>query len=275
MTTTQTAEVPQKKRLSPRRRAQRSQRIQYALLLAVVVLAVLTVDGTAVQRTFFRPDLIVASISPQLLMAFLHTLAYTAGAFVFGLVLGTILALMKMSQVAPYRWLANIYIEFFRGVPAIIVLLAFSLLGVALPGFRFPLDPFGTVWTALGMVSAAYMAETIRAGIQAVPKGQMEAARSLGMPTGMAMQRIVLPQAFRIVIPPLTNELVLLTKDSSLVYVLGLLQANFELTKYGRDLANTEANITPLVVAGLLYLVITLPLSYLVRRLEAKAAKAR
>ena len=75
---------------------------------------------------------------------------------------------------------------------------------------------------ALGLVGAAYMAETIRAGIQAVPKGQMEAARSLGMPQGRAMISIVIPQAFRIILPPLTNELILLTKDSSLVYVLGL-----------------------------------------------------
>ena len=118
------------------------------------------------------------------------------------------------------------------------------------------------------------MSETIRAGIQAVPKGQIEAARSLGMSPGMAMQRIVLPQAFRIITPPLTNELVLLTKDSSLVYVLGLTTAGYELTKFGRDLANTYANITPLVVAGFCYLIITLPLTYLVRRMEAKQRKA-
>lgn len=275
MTATVSAEPQVRRPLSPRKRAQRFRIVQYAVLLLLIGLAVVTVDGRAVQNAFFRPDLIAEILGPGLFHAFWHTLAYTAGAFVFGLVAGTILALMKMSQVAPYRWLANIYIEFFRGVPAIIVLLAFSLLGIAFPGFRFPLDPFGTVWTALGMVSAAYMSETIRAGIQAVPKGQLEAARSLGMPPGMAMQRVILPQAFRIVIPPLTNELVLLTKDSSLVYVLGLIKADFELTKYGRDLANTYANMTPLVIAGLLYLVITLPLSYLVRRLEAKAAKAR
>jgi len=275
MTATTAAESPPRKKLSPRKRAQRLRIVQYVILALLVVVAVFAVDGRAVQQAFFRPDLIAATFGPELLNAFWHTIAYTAGAFVFGLVLGTILALMKMSQVAPYRWIANIYTEFFRGIPAIIVLLAFSLLGIAFPGFKFPLDPYGTVWTALGMVSAAYMSETIRAGIQAVPKGQMEAARSLGMPTGMAMQRIILPQAFRIVIPPLTNELVLLTKDSSLVYVLGLLQTDFELTKYGRDLANTYANMTPLVIAGLLYLVITLPLSYLVRRLEAKAQKAR
>lgn len=153
--------------------------------------------------------------------------------------------------------------------------LAFNLLPIAFPGLKFPLDPYGAVWIALGMVSAAYMAETIRAGIQAVPKGQIEAARSLGMPSGMASRRIVLPQAFRIITPPLTNELILLTKDSSLVYVMGLTTGTYELTKFGRDLANSEGNLTPLMVAGLCYLLITLPLTLLVRRMEARTKKAR
>ncbi|MBK8462715.1 MAG: amino acid ABC transporter permease [Nigerium sp.] len=273
MTTTQAA-VPRKK-LSPRKRAQRVRWAQYAVLVALLVGAVLTIDGAQVQRVFFRLDLVQITLTSGLPRAFLNTIIYTAGAFVFGLALGTVLALMRLSQVAPYRWLASIYIEFFRGVPALIVLLAFGLMSVAFPGLRFPLDPYGTVWTALGIVSAAYMAETIRAGILAVPKGQVEAARSLGMPSGTAMRRIVLPQAFRIITPPLTNELILLTKDSSLVYVLGLTASAFELTKFGRDISNSNGNLTPLVVAGFCYLLITLPLTFLVRRMEAKSAKAR
>lgn len=272
--TTITATTPVKKKLSPRKRAQRIRIVQYIVLVAILVLAIVTVDGQAIQQVFFRPDLVAQTISPALGRAFLNTLIYTAGAFVFGLVLGTILALMRLSQVGPYRWLATIYVEFFRGLPAIIVFLAFSLMGTALNGFQFPLDPYGTVWTALGMVSAAYISETIRAGIQAVPKGQIEAARSLGMPPGMSMRRIVLPQAFRIITPPLTNELVLMTKDSSLVYVIGLTTSAYELTKFGRDMANSNANITPLVVAGFCYLIITLPLSYVVRRMEARQRKA-
>ncbi len=273
-TTTQPGTVPRKK-LSPRKRAQRIRWIQYAILAAVVVLLILNVDGRQVQSVFFRADLVQTTLTSGLPNALLNTIFYTFGAFVFGLTLGTILALMRLSQVAPYRWIASIYIEFFRGVPALIVLLAFGLLSVAFPGLRFPLDPYGTVWTALGMVSAAYMAETIRAGILAVPKGQVEAARALGMPSGMAMRRIVLPQAFRIITPPLTNELILLTKDSSLVYVLGLTASAFELTKFGRDISNSNGNLTPLVIAGLCYLLITLPLTFLVRRMEAKAKKAR
>lgn len=267
-------QVPRKK-LSPRKRAQRVRLVQYAILVAVLVTLIVSIDGRQVQSVFFRPDLIQITLTSGLPRALLNTVAYTAGAFVVGLSVGTLLALMRLSQVAPYRWIATAYVEFFRGIPALIVLLAFGLLSVAFPGLKFPLDPYGTIWTALGMVSGAYMAETIRAGIQAVPKGQVEAARSLGMTPGTAMRRIVLPQAFRIITPPLTNELVLLTKDSSLVYVLGLTMSTYELTKFGRDISNSNGNLTPLMVAGLSYLLITLPLTYLVQRMEAKSKKAR
>lgn len=273
--TTTTAPATPRKKMSPRKRARIIRMIQYAVLAVALLAIVLLADGQAIAKTFFRWDLIQVTVGPALLNALKNTVLYTAGAFVFGLVLGTVLALMKLSQIAPYRWLATIYTEFFRGIPAIIVLLVFSLLPLALPGLRIPLDPYGTVWTALGLVSAAYMSETIRAGIEAIPRGQMEAARSLGMAAGMAMWRIILPQAFRVVTPPLTNELVLLTKDSSLVYVLGLTAGAFELTKYGRDLTNTYANVTPLVIAGLTYLVITLPLTFLVRQMEARQKKAK
>jgi len=264
-----------KRRNSPRQRAIRRRRIQYVILGLVVVALILFADGGQIQRVFLRPDLVARTLGPGLLVALMNTVVYTIGAFIFGLATGTVLALMRLSSVGPYRWLSSIYIEFFRGVPAIIVFMAFGLLPLAIPGAIIPFDPYGTVWVALGLVAAAYMAETIRAGIQAVPKGQVEAARSLGMPAGMATQRIVLPQAFRIVTPPLTNELILLVKDSSLVYVLGLAASGYELTKYGRELASTTSNLTPLVVAGLCYLLITLPLTFVVKRMEANAKKAR
>jgi polar amino acid transport system permease protein len=122
---------------------------------------------------------------------------------------------------------------------------------------------------------AAYMAETLRAGIQAVPKGQMEAARSLGMSQGRAMISVVVPQAFRIILPPLTNELILLTKDSSLVYILGLSLSGYELTKFGRESMNSASNLTPIIVVGLCYLLITVPLSIVVRRMESRSERAR
>lgn len=274
MSTPATTVVPARRRTSPRVRAQRFRYAQYALLVLVVLLAARAADWSQVVSVFFRGDLILDTVGPDLFLAFRNTLAYTAGAFVVGLVLGTVLALMRLSPVGPYRWLSTAYVEFFRGLPAIVVLIAFGLMPLAFPNLQIPFGTFGTVWVALGIVSSAYMSETIRAGIQAVPKGQVEAARSLGMHPGRAMRHIVLPQAFRIILPPLTNELILLTKDSSLVYILGLSSGGFELTKLGRELSQSNANLTPLVVAGLCYLIITLPLTVLVRRLEANTRKA-
>src|SRR5665648_1091730 len=118
------------------------------------------------------------------------------------------------------------------------------------------------------MPAAAYMAETIRAGIQAVPKGQAEAARSLGMSHGQAMVSIVIPQAFRIIVPPLTNEDILLTKDSSLVAILGVTAETKELTKSGTDPLSHLVTPTPLPIAGPFFLFIALPPTLLVRRLE-------
>src|SRR5690606_20544731 len=117
-------------------------------------------------------------------------------------------------------------------------------------------------------VGSAYIAETMRAGVQAVPKGQVEAARSLGMTAGQAMRKITLPQAFRIVLPPLTNELILLTKDSSLVFMLGITVGQSELFAFCREIGNSNASLTPLVLCGFAYLLITLPLSVLVRWME-------
>ncbi|HYN30645.1 MAG TPA: amino acid ABC transporter permease [Dermatophilaceae bacterium] len=249
--------------------------VQYAVLVLGLAALAAVADFRQIQQVFFQPALIRDTLTQGLGRALLNTVTYTTGAFVIGLLGGTVLALMRLSKVGPYRWLAGTYIEFFRGLPAIVVLIAFGLLPLAFPGLEIPFGTYGVVWLALGIVAAAYMAETIRAGIQAVPRGQVEAARSLGMPVGAATRKVVLPQAFRIVTPPLTNELILLVKDSSLVYIIGLSAGGYDLTKYGRDLAQTNANLTPLVVAGLSYLVITLPLTFLVRRMEARTGRSR
>jgi len=248
---------------------------QYVVLAALGAVAIWVADWPTIGHTFFDPGLIRDTVAHGLWLALWNTIVYSAGGFVLGLAAGTLLALMRLSDVAPYRWLATIYIEFFRGLPALVVFMAFSLLPLAFPGLAMPWPPYGTVWAALGIVGSAYMAETIRAGILAVPKGQIEAARSLGMTAGQALRKVTLPQAFRIMIPPLTNELIMLIKDSSLVFIVGLSAANFDLTKFGRAAANTNVNITPLVVAGLGYLLITLPLSILVRRMEAATARGR
>lgn len=259
--------------MSPRKRAQYIRDAQYLLLLVAVVAIALLADWERIGGAFLDPEVAAAQFPTVITTALKNTVVYTALGFTFGLALGLVLALMKLSSVAPYRWLANLYIEFFRGVPALLVFIA---LGFGVPiafGTRF--DNYTTVMLALGLVGAAYIAETLRAGIQAVPRGQAEAARSLGMSGGRAMVSIVIPQAFRIVLPPLTNELILLTKDSSLIYLLGLAVSDYELTKFGRDQLNQTGSLTPILIAGLCYLIITVPLGQLVRRLEARSAKAR
>jgi polar amino acid transport system permease protein len=262
--------------MSPRKKARVSRGVQYAVLAIVVLLLAVTADWAKLQSVFLDPH-VMATMWPSIItIALKNTLVYTICAFSFGLVLGLLLALMRLSPVGPYRWIATAVIEFFRGVPALVVFIAFSIgVPIAFPGREVPGGIIGTVTVALGLVGAAYMAETIRAGIQAVPKGQLEAARSLGMSHSRAMISIVIPQAFRIVLPPLTNELILLTKDSSLVYILGLALTEYELTKFGRDILNQEKNLTPLVGIALCYLLITIPLSIVVRRMEARAGKAR
>src|SRR5690606_31617617 len=189
----------------------------------------------------------------------------------FGMLVGVPIALMRVSSLAAYRWFATVYVEVFRGLPALLVLFLVGFaVPQAFPGVTWPGGVYGQVAIGLGLTSSAYIAESVRAGIQAVPPGQVEAARSLGMSHTRTMITVVLPQALRIVVPPLTNELVLLTKDSSLVFVLGVTTATMELTKFARSELTSTANATPLLVGGLLYLLLTVPLSALARRLENK-----
>ncbi|CAM3351438.1 amino acid ABC transporter permease [Stackebrandtia soli] len=262
--------------LSPRRRAKRARAIQYTALTVIAVVIVSMANWKLIADAFFRVDLAWEMIPELFTVGLANTLIYTVTGYALGFVLGLGLAIMRLSTVRVNRVIASTYIELFRGMPALLVflLLAFGV-PVAFPGFVMPFDTYGTVALGLGLVSAAYLAETFRAGIQAVPKGQVEAARSLGMSHAQATRTIVLPQAVRIVIPPLTNELILLFKDSSLVYVIGVSSATRELAKYGSDMSTLHGNPTPLVVAGLTYLLITIPLSFVVRRLERKQGEAR
>jgi len=248
----------------------------YGVFLSALVAAVLAADWDRIRRSFFQVDVMVEMLPQVLSIAARNTLIYTVGSFVIGLVLALILALMKLSTIKPYRWFAITYIEFFRGLPALITIILFGFaLPIAFDGFRLAGGTLVTGSVALGVVAAAYMAETIRAGVNAVPRGQTEAARSLGMSSSRALFSIVLPQAFRIIIPPLTNEFVLLIKDTSLLFVLGTTPMTKELTKFARDFMQTTQNATPLTVAAIVYLLITLPLTSLVRRLEKQTAKGR
>lgn len=258
-----------------RRQRQRAVRIGASTAPLVVGAALaLTADWGHIQRAFFQPD-IAADLFPEIVTTGVkNTLLITLIAFVGGVVIGVTLALMRLSPFRLYRWLAVAYIELFRGIPALVTLI---LVGFTVPiaiGYRVP-GRYGAAGVGLAIVAGAYMAETIRAGIQAVPRGQTEAARSLGMSPAQTMVSIVMPQAFRIIIPPLTNELVLLLKDSSLVYVLGTTASTIELSKFGRDAVSRTFNGTPITVVAALYLAVTLPLTRLAAWLERRGAGSR
>ncbi|MCX4913927.1 amino acid ABC transporter permease [Streptomyces sp. NPDC060011] len=276
MSDTDTPVQPRRSGMSRRQKRSLSRGAQYVVFVAVVVAFAVTADWGRLKNQFAQWDLVKQMFPDVITLALKNTVLYTVSGFAVGLVLGMVIALMRLSSVGPYRWVAGVYIEIFRGLPTLLI---FVFVGVAVPlafpGTEIPGGTYGKVAIALGVVGAAYMAETFRAGIQAVPKGQMEAARSLGFSHARAMVSIIIPQAFRIILPPLTNELVTLFKDSSLVLILGVTLEERELSKFGRDLASTSANSTPILVAGLCYLLVTVPLGFVVRHLEAKAGEAK
>ncbi|WP_198586805.1 amino acid ABC transporter permease [Glycomyces xiaoerkulensis] len=260
-------------RLTPRGRRRLARATQYTVVMAAIAVAAALADWGRIAESFLRAD-IAAAMFPQVWTAFGNTVAYTLLAFASGMVVGVPIALMRTSGFGPYRWFATAYVELFRGLPALLVLFLVGF-GVpqAFPGLQYPGGVYGQVALGLGLTSSAYIAESVRAGIQAVPRGQVEAARSLGMSHTRTMVTVVLPQAIRIVVPPLTNELVLLTKDSSLVFVLGVTTGTMELTRFARAELTANANATPLLIGGLLYLLVTVPLSTLARRLEDKEGR--
>jgi polar amino acid transport system permease protein len=181
---------------------------------------------------------------------------------------------------APLRWLTIAYIDVFRGIPLLLVLLmvsGVSVFGAPIGGEILPKSVVTPTWlnqpspfwygiVALTITYGAYMAEVYRAGIEAVPRGQMEAARSLGMSHGEAMRFVIVPQAVRKVIPPLLNDFIALMKDTSLVAFLGLV----EVVQAGRDIYAETFNNTGLVFGAILFLLITIPLARLVDMLIAR-----
>jgi len=259
-------------------RNQRSALTQWGVFaLGLVILGVtlaLTVRWGALADRFFKWDDFSGQFPQIIFEAARNTLIYTVIGFSGGLIFGLVAALMRQSSVPPARILATLYIEIFRALPALLTILIVGFgIPIAfgaenLPSFFRSL--YGAGGFALALVSGAYLAETIRAGVEAVPRGQVEAARSLGMTTAQTTRSIVLPQAFRVILPPLTNELVLLLKDTSLLAVLGVAIGERELTTWGRTFSNSIGNYTPLTAAAVCYLAITVPLSQLVKYVEKR-----
>lgn len=267
------------RRLSARQRARIRRWSIYGFTVLALIVVTAKTDWAKLQQVFLDPE-IVKDLFPEIItVALRNTVILALFAFVGGLVLGLVLALMRLSSAAPYRWAALTYIEFFRGIPALLTLI---LVGFVLPialQIRVKeilpfLGDYGTPAVGLAIVAGAYLAETIRGGIEAVPVGQMEAARSLGMTNAQALRSIIIPQAFRVMIPPLTNEFVLLVKDTSLIFVLGVSSQSQDLAFFSRAAVQKTFSGTPFVVAAVLYLLITLPLTAVSRRLERRGSSS-
>lgn len=207
---------------------------------------------------------VVSDNFPILWSGFLTTLGLTLSSLLVGLVFGLMLALMKISTNWILKGISIAYIELIRGTPA---LMQIMLVYFGLPALGLNIDRFTAAVVALGLNSAAYSGEIFRAGIESIDRGQMEAARAIGMTGSMAMRLIVLPQAFRVVIPPLVNEFVALLKDTSLVSVIGVA----DLMLRSRNMISYSANVfTPLLGASILYLLATIPGSQLSAYLERR-----
>ena len=176
--------------------------------------------------------------------------------------LGLFAALGRLSHFRPLSRLLEIYIWIMRGTPLMLQLLfvyfALPMVGILLPDIAAALLAFILNY-------AAYFAEIFRSGIQAVPRGQFEAARALGMSAPLTMRRIVLPQVLRITLPPVSNETINLVKDTSLVYILAM----NDLLRVARTIVQREFDMTPFLIAGLFYLAMTAVLTYGFKKLEA------
>ena len=201
---------------------------------------------------------------PMLLRGAVVTVEISVLAMALAIVCGLALALLRLYGIAPLRWVAVAYIEVIRGTPLLIQL---YLIYYGLPNVGIRFNAFAAAVLGLGLNYAAYEAENYRAGIQAVARGQMEAALSLGMPRWLALRAVVLPQAIRVVIPPVTNDFIALFKDSSLVSVITMV----ELTKVYGMLALTTYDFMGLgLMTAAIYFGLSFPVSLIARHLERK-----
>jgi His/Glu/Gln/Arg/opine family amino acid ABC transporter permease subunit len=200
--------------------------------------------------------------------AALNTLILALSGEALGILIGLALGVLVLSDHRVVRAPARTYINFFRGTP-LLWQLSFFFFGIAL-GLQLNFGPYEVAIAVLGLNAGAYCAEIFRAGIQSIERGQFEAARSLGLSYFKALRLVILPQAIRRVIPPLTNEFVILIKDTSLVAVLGLALSQQELLATGRDIFSQTFNATPFLVSAAGYLAVTLPMIRVVTWLERR-----
>ncbi|WNV74373.1 amino acid ABC transporter permease [Geodermatophilus sp. DSM 44513] len=202
--------------------------------------------------------------------AFLATLGLSLLAGLLALALGTLLAAMRVSPVPPLRGLATFYVETFRNTPLTVV---FFFIIFGLPQIDFVIGFFPGAVLSVGLYTAAFVCEAVRSGINAVAAGQAEAARALGLTFGQSLREVVLPQAFRTVVPPLGNVLIAMVKNTSIAAGFSV----SELSSLLPRLVNADAGDLTLVLVGVVvgYMVITLPSALAVNRIERRVAILR
>ncbi len=202
---------------------------------------------------------------PFMLEGIWVTLKFVFFAIILGSILGVLLALFKIGSIKPLRWFADAYTSIFRGTPLILQLMIIYYSIPQLTGFD--ISPFLSAILAFGLNSSAYISEIIRAGIQAVDKGQMEAAQALGVPYGAMMKDIILPQALKNILPALMNEFITLTKESAIVSTIGYLDLMRRAQVVGADLFR---NFEPLLFVGVIYWCLVMGLTMVGRVFERR-----
>jgi polar amino acid transport system permease protein len=203
------------------------------------------------------------------------SLLLALGAVAIGCVIGILFAAAKLSGSKILRFIANVYVEIFRGTPMLLQVLFFYLgvpvLYQRITGTRMSADPYIVGLIALSCNSGAYQTELIRSGIQSVDRGQWEAGETLGISYPVMMKEIILPQAFKLIIPPLVSEFITLIKDSSLISNIGALELLYSAQVLGKRYYDY---LDPLILAGIMYLCMTVVTSYLSRKVERRMAQS-
>ncbi|MCX4390907.1 amino acid ABC transporter permease [Micromonospora peucetia] len=226
-------------------------------------------------ETFFDWDSMREALPEMLTVGLPNTLILAISAALLGSVLGMALAVAGISRTRWLRWPARVYTDVFRGLPAAATIL---LIGVGLAPLGMQVwgpNPYPLGILALSLIAAAYIGEIFRSGIQSVEATQLEGARALGLSWGEAMRLVIVPQGIRRVLPAWVNQLIALIKDSSLVYFLGLLASQRELFRIGQDYAANTGNQSALLLAGLCYLVLTVPLTHVVNWIDRRLRHGR
>ena len=218
-------------------------------------------------ETFFNGEVLLSSF-PALMRGLMTTLALGVMSIICGTIAGLLVTLARLYGPRPLQLACVVYVDVFRALPMLVVLI---VIYYALPFVGVRLSAWTSAILALSVVLSAYSSEVFRAGIEAVPKGQFEAAAALGMHFPLILFKVVLPQAMKIVIPPQTSNFVSIIKETSLASVVAMP----ELLKEATDAQALNANPTPLIGAALIYLALLWPLVRLVGWLEVRAQRQR